>query len=63
MKRALWLVPALVLFSLTGCAVRGTYYHPRTSHEYWERDHYRHHRYHDHDRYRDRDDYRYRRDR
>jgi hypothetical protein len=54
MKRALWLVPALMLFSLTGCAVRASYYCPRGSHEYWERGHYRH----DHDRYRDRDDYR-----
>jgi predicted small lipoprotein YifL len=50
MKRTLWLVAAL-LFSLTGCAVRSTYY-SRPSHEYWDRDQHRQ----DHDR--DRDDYR-----
>jgi len=54
MKRALWLAPALILFSLTGCAARATYYYPRSSHEYWERGHYRHY----HDRDRDRDYYR-----
>ena len=54
MKRALWLVPVLMLFSLTGCAVRARYYSPRPSHEYWE---HRHHRY-DEGRDRDRDDYR-----
>jgi hypothetical protein len=58
MKRALWLVPVMVLFSLTGCAVRSRYY-SRPSHEYWERDHYRH----DHDRDRDRERDGYRRDR
>ena len=26
MKRALWLVPALALFSLAGCAARASYY-------------------------------------
>jgi hypothetical protein len=26
MKRALWLVPALAMFSLTGCAARASYY-------------------------------------
>ena len=54
MKRALWLAPALILISLTGCAARATYYYRRPSHEYWERGHYRHH----HDRDRDRDYYR-----
>jgi hypothetical protein len=48
MKRALWLVPALAMFSLMGCAVRATYYSPRP-HSYW--DHDRGYYYnHDHDR-------------
>jgi hypothetical protein len=54
MKRALGL--ALLLFSLTGCAVRARYY----SDPYWrghDRDDYRHHQRRDRDdRHRDSDD-------
>ena len=48
MKRTLWLVPLLAMFSLSGCAVRT--YPPRP----WR---YEQHRHRDYDHDHDRDDY------